>query len=482
MIIMGAGTNHWYHSDEITGSMLARPALRLPGQERTRRLGPLRGQEKVRPITGWTTIAFAFDWARPTRHMAGTALWYLASSQWRYDTFKADEFATPLGNGLLAGKHMADCLAMSARLGWLPSSRASTATPGESAEAEREGIDVKDYVVRAQGGRLRRRRGPSIARVLPARPHPGAVICWARQGSRVLPQAPARRPGRRRKSRRVPEEMRPEEVVWRDAPEGKLDLLTTIDFRTGRRSYSDIVLPTATWYEKHDISSTDMHPFIHPFNPAITPPWRPRATGTSSTTSPTSSRVRQTHLGVRKDVLVVPSCTTRPTTSPSPEERCSTGKRRVRARPRQDDAEARGDRTRLRRGRREDAGARSRCGERRHQYGEGEPLKPAQEVDYLKRRNGTVRRGVGAVAGRSSPGRAGLRGDPGSLGHDQRAALGRGLHAAGEAHRDEARGSRRRAGRFITFADITSQPRKVIVSPEWSVPRAAPAAVTPRSP
>src|SRR5699024_8004830 len=40
---------------------------------------------------------------------------------------------------------------------------------------------------------------------------------------------------------------------------------------------SDIVLPAATWYEKYDLSSTDMHPFVHPFNPAITPPWRAKS-------------------------------------------------------------------------------------------------------------------------------------------------------------------------------------------------------------
>ena len=28
--------------------------------------------------------------------------------------------------------------------------------------------------------------------------------------------------------------------------------------------YSDIVLPTATWYEKNDLNTSDMHPFIHP--------------------------------------------------------------------------------------------------------------------------------------------------------------------------------------------------------------------------
>src|SRR5690606_20849073 len=71
---------------------------------------------------------------------------------------------------------------------------------------------------------------------------------------------------------------RPEDVTWRDeAPEGKLDLLLALDFRmTSTTLFSDIVLPAATWYEKHDLSSTDMHPFVHAFTPAINPPWQTR--------------------------------------------------------------------------------------------------------------------------------------------------------------------------------------------------------------
>ncbi|MBL4692319.1 MAG: nitrate reductase subunit alpha, partial [Magnetovibrio sp.] len=65
------------------------------------------------------------------------------------------------------------------------------------------------------------------------------------------------------------------EVVWHDkAPEGKLDLLVTIDFRMSTTClYSDIVLPTATWYEKNDLNTSDMHPFIHPLSKAVDPPW-----------------------------------------------------------------------------------------------------------------------------------------------------------------------------------------------------------------
>ena len=61
------------------------------------------------------------------------------------------------------------------------------------------------------------------------------------------------------------------------APEGKLDLLVTLELRMSTSAmYADIALPAAGWYEMHDLSATDMHPFIHPFNPAIDPPWESR--------------------------------------------------------------------------------------------------------------------------------------------------------------------------------------------------------------
>ena len=66
---------------------------------------------------------------------------------------------------------------------------------------------------------------------------------------------------------------------WRDeAPVGKLDLLVSLDFRmTSTGLFSDVLLPAATWYEKYDLSSTDMHPFVHAFNAAIAPPWETRS-------------------------------------------------------------------------------------------------------------------------------------------------------------------------------------------------------------
>ena len=67
-------------------------------------------------------------------------------------------------------------------------------------------------------------------------------------------------------------------TVAPDAPRGKLDLLVNVDFRmTTTGLYSDVVLPAATWYEKYDLSMTDMHPFVHSFNQAVPPPWECRS-------------------------------------------------------------------------------------------------------------------------------------------------------------------------------------------------------------
>jgi nitrate reductase alpha subunit len=66
-----------------------------------------------------------------------------------------------------------------------------------------------------------------------------------------------------------------QEVTYRDeAPEGKLDLVVDINFRMDTSAlYSDIVLPTASWYEKDDLNTTDMHSFIHPLSAAVPPSW-----------------------------------------------------------------------------------------------------------------------------------------------------------------------------------------------------------------
>jgi nitrate reductase alpha subunit len=69
------------------------------------------------------------------------------------------------------------------------------------------------------------------------------------------------------------------EVNYREnAPEGKLDLVVDINFRMDTSAlYSDIVLPTASWYEKDDLNTTDMHSFIHPLSAAVPPSWESKS-------------------------------------------------------------------------------------------------------------------------------------------------------------------------------------------------------------
>ena len=123
----------------------------------------------------------------------------------------------------------------------------------------------------------------------------------------------------------APPEQRPQDVVWRDeAPEGKLDLLLSLDFRmTSTTIFSDVVLPAATWYEKHDLNTTDMHPFVHSFNPAIAPPWQTRTDWDAFQThrARRSAGSPQAHLGVRKDVVAVAAAARHPRRDGQPARR-----------------------------------------------------------------------------------------------------------------------------------------------------------------
>ena len=95
------------------------------------------GQEKCRPITGWAQLAFGLDWLRPPRQMAATPYWYLHTDQWRYDTYDAGALSSPTGPQGFAGRHTADLISQSARLGWMP----SMPTADSSAPAATSGID-----------------------------------------------------------------------------------------------------------------------------------------------------------------------------------------------------------------------------------------------------------------------------------------------------------------------------------------------------
>jgi nitrate reductase alpha subunit len=102
---------------------------------------------------------------------------------------------------------------------------------------------------------------------------------------------------------------RPKDVVWReDAPVGKLDLMVNIDFRMSTTSmYSDVVLPTATWYEKHDLNTSDMHPFIHPLSAAVDPAWETKSDwNIFRSIAKKFSDVAPEVLGVEHDLVMTP--------------------------------------------------------------------------------------------------------------------------------------------------------------------------------
>ncbi|MGH9305051.1 MAG: molybdopterin-dependent oxidoreductase, partial [Acidimicrobiales bacterium] len=313
MIAMGAGTNHWYHSDQIYRTFLS--LLMLGGCEGVNGGGWAHyvGQEKVRPLTGWFTLAFAYDWARSARHMPGTPYWYLVSDQWRYEATRADVLSSPLGGGHFAGKSVADLNVLASRLGWIASHPAFDTNPLELADrAEAAGKSVEDFVVgELQAGRLH------FAAADPDNPvnFPRVLTVWR---SNLLGSSGKGHEYFLRHllgadnavgAEECSEETRPREVAWREpAPIGKLDLLVDVDFRmVSTGIYADVVLPAATWYEKHDLSSTDMHPFVHSFNPAIAPPWEARSDfDLFSDLASEFSRLAEGRLGVRRDVVALP--------------------------------------------------------------------------------------------------------------------------------------------------------------------------------
>ena len=313
MIAMGAGTNHWFHSDQIYRTFFT--LTMLTGCQGVNGGGWAHyvGQEKVRPLTGFQTMAFGLDWQRPTRHMTGTSFFYLHTDQWRYENFGADELASPLGRGLFADRTFADCLVQAGRLGWTPSHPTFDRNPLDLAdEAAKAGVPAADYVVdELAAGRLR------FADEDPDNPanFPRVMTIWR---ANVLGSSGKGMEYFLRhlvgaddavRAAESPAHLRPAELEWHDeAPRGKLDLLTTVDFRmTSTCTFSDIVLPAATWYEKYDISTTDMHPFVHSFNPAIAPPWETRADfDVFKVIAEDFSRLAARHLGVRTDILAAP--------------------------------------------------------------------------------------------------------------------------------------------------------------------------------
>ncbi len=315
MVILGAGINHWYHMDmTYRGIINLLVMCGCIGQEGGG-WAHYVGQEKLRPQTGWLPLAFALDWARPPRQMNSTSFWYAHTDQWRYETLALDEIISPLADKAAWQGSVIDFNVQAERMGWLPSAPQLQANPLDVARAaQAAGKEAKDYVRdELAAGRLK------LACQDPDNPvnWPRNLFVWRSNllGSSgkgheyFLKHLLGTSHGVQGKDLGATGGQKPSEVVWRDdAPEGKLDLLVTLDFRMSTTCLcSDIVLPTATWYEKNDLNTSDMHPFIHPLSAAVDPVWESRSDwDIYKGLAKKFSEIAPEELGIERDVVLVP--------------------------------------------------------------------------------------------------------------------------------------------------------------------------------
>ncbi|MBF6090563.1 nitrate reductase subunit alpha [Nocardia cyriacigeorgica] len=311
MIIMGAGICQWFHGDATYRAVLA--LLILTGSMGRNGGGWAHyvGQEKCRPVTGWAAMAMGTDWSRPPRQMAGTSYWYVHTNQWRYDGYRADALASPLGRGRFRDKHTMDVLASAVAMGWTPFyPQFGRSSLDIADEARAAGKEIPRYVAEGLAdGSI------EFAATDPDNPNnwPRVLSVWranllgsSSKGNEYFLQHLLGTSSNLQADPADSGMVAREVNTSGDIPEGKLDLLMSIDFRmTSTTLLSDVVLPAATWYEKADLSSTDMHPYVHAFTPAIDPPWETRSDYEAfGAIARTFSAMARTHLGTRTDVVM----------------------------------------------------------------------------------------------------------------------------------------------------------------------------------
>ncbi|WP_018263885.1 nitrate reductase subunit alpha [Methylobacterium sp. WSM2598] len=315
MIIIGAAMNHWYHMDMNYRSAINMLVMCGCVGKSGGGWSHYVGQEKLRPQSGWAPLAFALDWGRPPRQQNSTSAFYAHTDQWRYETLDVKEILSPTAPAGPWDGAIIDYNVRAERMGWLPSAPQLEQNPlGIAAAAAAAGLEPKDYVAWAlKSGELR------MSCEDPDNPKnwPRNLFVWRSNllGSSgkgheyFLKHLLGTSHGVLGKDLGAEGRRKPDEVVWHeDAPEGKLDLLVTLDFRMSTTCvYSDIVLPTATWYEKDDLNTSDMHPFIHPLTAAVDPVWEARTDwNIYKGLAETFSRVAPEVLGVETDVVLTP--------------------------------------------------------------------------------------------------------------------------------------------------------------------------------
>lgn len=314
MIIIGAGVNHWYHMDmNYRGAINMLMLCGCIGQSGGG-WSHYVGQEKLRPQTGWAPVAFALDWHRPPRHMNGTSFFYNHSSQWRHEKISAHDILSAHANKSHFPEHMLDYNVRAERAGWLPSAPQLNVNPLELGRlAKSSGQDIESYVVdNLASGKVR------FAAESPDNPanFPRNLFIWrsnllgsSGKGHEYMLHYLLGTKHGILGEETIHDGIRPTEIDFEpNGATGKLDLVTTLDFRMSSTClYSDIVLPTATWYEKDDLNTSDMHPFIHPLTAATDPAWESKTDWEIyKLIAKKFSELSVGHLGVETDIVTLP--------------------------------------------------------------------------------------------------------------------------------------------------------------------------------
>ncbi len=245
--------------------------------------------------------------------MNGTSFFYAHSNQWRHEQLNVNEVLAPTANHASYEKlSLIDLNAKSERMGWLPSAPQLQTNPLDIvALAQAQGADPVAYTVDGlKSGKL------NMSCDDPDNPanFPRNLFVWRSNllGSSGKGHEYLLKYLLGTQNAVFSDEndaIKPSEVRFRqEAGEGKLDLLTVLDFRMSTTClYGDIVLPTATWYEKDDLNTSDMHPFIHPLSEAVQPLWESKTDWEIyKLLAQRFSEIGGPYLGVRKDIVLTP--------------------------------------------------------------------------------------------------------------------------------------------------------------------------------
>ncbi len=281
MIIVGASINHWYNNNlayraPITALMLCGCCGVNGGG-----MNHYVGQEKLTLVAPWTSLAFALDWVKPPRRQQSPTWHYVNSDQWRYEGDFTDYAPIPPSTRWAKG-HALDLEAMAVRLGWMPYYPQFDGNPLDLVrKASAAGARTPDDVIRWTVGQLKDGK-TRFAVDDPDAPEnwPRVWIIW--RGNAIQSSAKGHEFFLRHylgtHDNAIAEEQargKVKTVKFREpAPRGKMDLVVDLNFRMDSSAlYSDIVLPSAFWYEKNDLNTTDLHSFVHPLGAAVPPVW-----------------------------------------------------------------------------------------------------------------------------------------------------------------------------------------------------------------